>query len=210
MGWQCKNKLKRLGNSDTDKKFTEAFTESVKCLINNNKGATRYTITGPMYANTGSHHPAAKGGDGYKRMSIIPSGIYRLKEGWYRSKNMKVPAITALYESEAGRPTKNRSAVWIHGSYGNYYKAPTKEDVSGAQETQGCFAFINGHDRFIYNRQQQHEGCGGLYMIVVDMGNATAAMAEAFRKAAEYNSFSHKDKKSTPSLPIAIQVEVDY
>ena len=164
---KCHSEIRALDKAKDETSFWTRFHKAWDCLNNKAKGEISHNITGPMYANTGSHHVNAKLQDRTKRYNIVAPGVYRLKEGLYKFTNEPVAGITGLNLSVAGSPCSKRSCVWIHGSYGNVYIAPTKADRAGVQETQGCFAFINGQDRLIYNSMKDHEGEGECICILL-------------------------------------------
>ncbi len=200
---KCHSEIRALDKAKDETSFWTRFHKAWDCLNNKAKGEISHNITGPMYANTGSHHVNAKLQDRTKRYNIVAPGVYRLKEGLYKFTNKLVAGITGLNLSVAGKPCSTRSCVWIHGSYGNVYIAPTKDKPAGAQETQGCFAFINGQDRLIYNSMKDHEGRGGMYMHIVDIGNAPVEWILKFRKTAAFYSNPNNRSKIAPDLPMA-------
>lgn len=174
---QCKEEKNALDNVKTQDAFAAAYTKLLVCLLKAD-GAKSFQIDN-LIANTGHHHPNTNIGDGFGKKQRIPAGAFRILPGYSSTYLENTPGITDLSLTVPGKAAPRRSVVWIHQAWGN---------VDPQYETEGCLAFVRGEEKTIKNNMLNPNNCGGLYLFMIDAGDATPEQAKDFSVLAEQHT----------------------
>ena len=181
----CEKELQQVAKAKERNSAMDAISNLLKCIGKNNNNRLEVTTHYPIYCNLRKNESSQTPTDPYGKKGPLPPTSYRIlpkpkDEGTYPA---GTPSVTGFDQTTPGeiRPPKGtkRTVLRIHGP--------------GLSE--GCLACEWNADKLARWAMENHSGCGGSYLTVYEVGEASEDMISEFSHPADVQRWQSNTMK---------------